>query len=74
MEQEQGEGWPQGVHPDDLQLCVTTYRNAFEARQFFEMEYRLFRHDGQYRWIVDFGWLLHDLDGNLAAISATAMT
>ena len=63
MEQEQGEGWAQGVHPDDLQRCVTTYRNAFEARQFFEMEYRLLRHDGQYRWIVDFGCPFTTLDG-----------
>lgn len=55
MEQESGEGWAAGVHLDDLERCINTYCLAFDARENFEMEYRLRRHDGEYRWIVDYG-------------------
>ena len=55
IEQELGEGWTHGVHPDDLQTCRHGYAYAFEARKSFSIEYRLLRHDGQYRWILDKG-------------------
>ncbi|MCT7988396.1 PAS domain S-box protein [Laspinema olomoucense] len=53
LEQEIGKGWLQGVHPEDRQFCVDTYGQAFELHQSFEIEYRLRRYDGEYRWMLD---------------------
>lgn len=66
LEQELGDGWAEGVHPEDLERCVAYYLDHFGRREPFEMEYRLRRHDGEYRWIFDRGVPYTDDSGSFA--------
>ncbi len=45
-----GSGWQSVVHPDDLLACVRRWQHSLLTGEFYEVEFRLRRHDGQYRW------------------------
>jgi len=66
LEAEIGDGWTDGVHDEDLEQCLDTYVRAFDRREPFLMEYRLRRHDGEYRWILDNAAPLFDAVGSFA--------
>ncbi|MEP6900597.1 MAG: PAS domain S-box protein [Actinomycetota bacterium] len=55
FEEEYGNGWTKGIHPDDYDRCLEVFTASFDAREGFELEYRLRRSDGEYRWILDKG-------------------
>jgi PAS domain S-box-containing protein len=66
LDQEKGNGWIEGVHPEDSASCIEEYLRAFHSREPFTLEYRLRRHDREYRWIIDNGRAYHDLSGRFA--------
>ena len=64
LQQELGNGWLEGVHPEDLDRCLETYVGHFDARKEFRMEYRLRHNDRTYRWIDDTGIPRYARDGS----------
>jgi PAS domain S-box-containing protein len=63
VESELGRGWVERVHAEDASGVVTDYSKAFDERQAFSLVYRLRRHDGVYRWILDQGTPRYDTSG-----------
>ncbi len=55
LDEELGDGWADGIHPDDRDRCLESYRRAVEQRRSFELTYRLLRADGEYRSVLDQG-------------------
>ncbi|MDP4030293.1 MAG: PAS domain S-box protein [Gallionella sp.] len=66
LEQELGDGWADGIHPEDREHSFSAFLSAFNRREPFVMEYRMRHRDGSYHWILDHGAPYTDLDGEFA--------
>jgi PAS domain S-box-containing protein len=66
LEAELGDNWAKGIHPEDASRCLQDYTEAFDQRESFELQYRVRRHDGEYRWVLDKGVPRFDQDGIFA--------
>ena len=55
LDELRGEGWTRSVHPEDLERCIGIRATSFDAPAAFAMDFRLRRHDGEYRWVADSG-------------------
>ncbi|HYC94041.1 MAG TPA: PAS domain S-box protein [Thermoanaerobaculia bacterium] len=58
-----GLGWVEAVHPDDRQAAAEAFTRANQTREAFELDYRVRRADGEYRWTIDAGRPRFDADG-----------
>ena len=63
LNEELGDGWATGVHADDMDRCLKIFLTSFKKQEVFEMEYRLKRNDGEYRWLFDRGVPFKDESG-----------
>jgi len=73
VEAELGTGWADGIHPEDVSRCLETYNESFDRREPFRMEYRLRRHDGNYRWVLDIGIPRFNPDSSFAGYIGSAI-
>src|SRR5215467_6438053 len=73
IQQELGSGWAEPVHPEDRERSLEIFTQAFDRRHPFKMEYRLRRHDGEYRWVLDSGVPRFDKDGSFAGYIGSAV-
>jgi PAS domain S-box-containing protein len=73
LEQESGDGWLQGVHPEDRERCAGIFNASFDARQSFNADYRLRRHDGSYRWVLDNGVPRYAADGSFHGFTGSCV-
>lgn len=62
--------WRNHLHPDDRERCLSIYDTSFDARIPFRMEYRMKRHDGCYRWLLDHGAPRHQGDAFIGFIGS----
>lgn len=73
IEQELGAGWTSALHPEDQQRSVETYHAAFDARVRYEVEYRVRRHDGEYRWLFVTGMPRYAANGEFLGYIGSAV-
>jgi len=65
--------WVDILHADDVERCRDVYEKAFEQRERYQVEYRLRRHDGDYRWMETVGVPRYDVDGSFAGFIGAAV-
>jgi PAS domain S-box-containing protein len=73
LREQLGSGWAAGVHPEDLERWLEMYTKSFHRREPFQMEYRLRRHDGEYRWVLDQGIPRFNPDKSFAGYIGSAI-
>jgi PAS domain S-box-containing protein len=73
LEEEIGDGWREGIHPDDRLQVIESDVQAFDSRQQFWVEYRLRRYDGAYRWMLDTGIPRFAADGTFLGYIGTTV-
>jgi PAS domain S-box-containing protein len=73
LDAEQDNGWTEGIHPDDFERCLGTYLRAVHGRRAYDIEYRLRRFDGEYRWMHDTGVPHYAPDGAFVAYVGSAV-
>jgi PAS domain S-box-containing protein len=71
--QEAGHGWQEGLYPDDRAAWQEAWQRAFERREGLEVEYRLRRQDGEYRWLLEIGQPRFAPDGSFAGYVGSAV-
>jgi PAS domain S-box-containing protein len=73
LEDETGNGWTDGLHPDDRDLCVETYLKSFGARQAFRLTVRVLKATGEYTWVHANGTPYFDNGGEFAGFIASGI-
>ncbi|WZO99155.1 PAS domain S-box protein [Isosphaeraceae bacterium EP7] len=70
---EMGQGWAEGIHPDDSERALAVIAAAINGRETLRVDYRLRRHDGQFRWISDHGAPFYGADNRFLGYLGSAV-
>jgi len=62
IDRELGDGWREGVYPEDVDRCHAVFSSAFDSRRSFQLEYRHRSAGGEYRWLLNNGTPLYRSD------------
>lgn len=73
LQEDLGDRWVEALHTEDVAACVAAFRGALQAGRPFEVEYRLRRRDGVYRWVLERGVPLRDGQGRLTGFLASCV-
>ena len=68
-----GNGWTDRIHPGDVVECMNACAKACEQRELFQVDFRLRRHDHEYRWIASTGAPRYLGDGSFAGYIGSAI-
>lgn len=61
----QADGWAQAIHPEDRGRVLGVWRRAIATQAPYNIEYRLRRHDGEYRCMAAHGVPVRGDDGTI---------
>ncbi|HKS70087.1 MAG TPA: ATP-binding protein, partial [Ktedonobacterales bacterium] len=67
-----GRGWLDALHPDDRERAAVAWNAAVATTSSYEIDYRVRRHDGEYRWLLVRGVLVPEVDGSAREWVGTA--
>lgn len=65
--------WTRAVHEEDLEGTLGLIKSAFAQKSEFTVQYRLRRHDGQYRWLADCGAPRYDANGEFDGYTGSCL-
>ncbi len=64
LEEEIQTGWPANIHSDDRESCLEIIKNSAANQEPYQVEYRLRRKDGEFRWLLEVGMPSFDAQGS----------
>jgi PAS domain S-box-containing protein len=73
LEEELGNGWADGLHPEDRESCFENYLRAFTARERFKVQSRMMRASGDYAWVENTGVPIFEEDGTFSGFMGAAV-
>lgn len=65
LEESLESGWQLILHPEDAQKCLEAWAHAVQTGEPYELQYRLKRADGEYRWHLARALPLYDNQGKI---------
>jgi PAS domain S-box-containing protein len=73
LAEETGNGWIEGLHRDDRDLCLEAFLKSFSGRQPFHATFRILRANGDYAWVDSNGWPCFEADSRFIGYLGSAV-